>query len=174
MNTCIKILLASFLTMSASVSGASGCDWEADGTAIIERTEIIKEYAIPMNEIVLGCLVTNDKYCLLQALNWNYGDSRIYRKEITVGSSNGSPLAYEVSLISDYNELKQAAGADLLTAKMILENVYGVFDDNCAGPYPDLKSGRYHLQFTHKDSKKTWDLYFLHWLQPTNMLPLFE
>lgn len=163
------ILFISILSLQTLQAKASGCDWYADGSPYIERTEIIREIEITPSDISMICLAYGKENCIMQLTI--QGDSNIYRKEI----SGGQYHSYDESLPnSDFAELKQIKSSNLLTAKLIYENVYGSFDDNCAGPYPPLSSGRYQLQLKHKVSKKIWSFYFVNWLQPDRMIQLFK
>ena len=167
----LKFVLASFLSIASASNGwASGCDHMAEGQPYVDRIDVIREHDEDIDDFFVGCVLASGERCLLQVFNW-LDTGFIYRKEYNEGTYNYNG---EVSAASEYMELRTAKDAGLLTAKVIYENVYGSFDDNCGGPYPALESGRYHLQLTHKVTKKVWDFYYLHWLQPNNMLPLFE
>ena len=162
-------LFISVLTLQSIQANASGCDWYADRSPYIKQIENIREIEITPSDISMICLAYGKENCIAQITV--KGDSNIYRKEI----SGGQYHSYDESAPNlNFTELKKVKEANLLTAKLIYENVYGSFDDNCAGPYPPLSSGRYHLQLTHKQSKKTWSYYFVNWLQPDRMIQLFE
>lgn len=164
-----SLILIPIFTLLSIQALASGCDWQADGSPYIERIEVIRDYELSSPDVIFGCAAYGSTNCIMQLMV--QGNPNVFRKE---SSSGGEfQIYHEVVPNSDFEELIQARDNKLLIIKMIWENVYGFFDDNCAGPYPPLKSGRFHLQLIHKESQKKWDFYFVSWLQPTNMLPLF-